>query len=156
MSFSSSTVSIGDSTKQADYARLMANTVYLKNEAATFTGAKTFQSSVVLNGSVTIDSNVISFYKEWRIDGHDLSIVGTGYPALAALDSTHVALIDTGGDELRTYIWDGSDWTLEGNGLSIAGIAHPALAALDSTHVAFIDTDGDELRTYRNISYLAF
>jgi len=84
----------------------------------------------------------------WILDGSVLSIAGIGAPALAALDSTHVALVDSIDDELRTYVWSGSAWSLDGSALSIAGVNEPALTALDSTHVAFADGNLEVLRTY--------
>ena len=159
MSFSSSTVSIGDSTKQADYARLMANTVYnkaqtiseisrLQSGTVSFEGAKTFQSSVIMNGGFVYAGISVSIATIVGSIGESLSITGIGAPALAALDSTHVVFIDSALEELRTYVWSGSAWSLEGSALSISGIGLPALAALDSTHVVFIDNTLAELRTY--------
>ena len=160
MSFSSSTVSIGDSTKQADYARLMANTVYnkaqtiseisrLQSGTVSFEGAKTFQSSVIMNGGFVYAGISVSIATIVGSIGESLSITGIGAPALAALDSTHVVFIDSALEELRTYVWSGSAWSLEGSALSIIGIGSAlALAALDSTHVVFIDSALEELRTY--------
>jgi predicted house-cleaning NTP pyrophosphatase (Maf/HAM1 superfamily) len=83
------------------------------------------------------------------LEGAGLSISGIGNPAIAALDSTHIAFIDTTLDQLRTYLWNGSVWVLEGAGLDIGGISNPlTLSALDSTHVAFIDQTVAQLRTY--------
>ena len=71
-----------------------------------------------------------------------------GYPALAALNGTDVAFIDTSHDELRCYRFNGSTWSLALSGLNISGIGNPALAALNGTDVAFFDATNDELRTY--------
>ena len=149
MSFSSSTISIGDSTKKADYDRLMANTVALKNEAIILSGEKTFQSSVTFNSEILVSGEIVGIGRgAWSHSGIALSISEMNLPALAALDSTHVAFIDTTIEELRTYVWSGSAWSLEGIALSITGTGYPALTALDSTHVAFIDSTLDSLRTY--------
>jgi len=84
---------------------------------------------------------------QFKLEGTGLSI-STGYPALAAMDSTHVAFIDRDNDQLRMYVWSGSAWSLEGTGLSISGLYWSALAAMDSTHVAFIDEAISQLRMY--------
>jgi len=57
MSFSSSTVTIGHSTKKSDYDRLLANTQYLKAENVY--EKKTFQSSTVFNATATFNDGVI-------------------------------------------------------------------------------------------------
>jgi hypothetical protein len=85
---------------------------------------------------------------QFKMEGTGLNISGVGAPALAAMDSTHVAFIDNYGDQLRMYVWNGSTWSLEGVGLDIPGIGIPTLAAMDSTHVAFIDDRNDQLRMY--------
>lgn len=82
------------------------------------------------------------------IDGSGLTISGIGTPALAAMDSTHVAFIDRTLASLRMYVWNGSVWALDGTPFSIPGIQNPSLTALDSTHVVFIDDLLDSLRTY--------
>ena len=81
--------------------------------------------------------------------GSGLSISGIGYPALAALNSTDVAFIDSANDSLRVYRWNGSSWAQVGSGLTISGAGSAALAALNSTDVAFIDSVNDSLRVYR-------
>jgi len=81
--------------------------------------------------------------------GSGLPIAGIGMAALARLNATDVAFIDSTIEELRTYHWNGSAWSLLGTGLSIAGIYRPALTALNATDVAYIDNTLDELRTYR-------
>ena len=80
--------------------------------------------------------------------GAGLAIATVDNPALAALNGTDVAFIDSVNDELRTYRWNGSTWSLVGSGLAIATAGFPALAALNSTDVAFIDGTNDELRCY--------
>ena len=47
MAFSSSTVSIGASTKKSDYDRLLDNTKALKDEAITLNGTKTFAGTII-------------------------------------------------------------------------------------------------------------
>ncbi len=47
MSFNTSTVSIGKSTKKSDYDRLLDNTKALKDEAITFNGTKTFAGTII-------------------------------------------------------------------------------------------------------------
>lgn len=58
MAFSTSTVSIGATTKKSDYDRLMDNTKYLKSETAIFTGTKTFNSATVFNSTATFNGTV--------------------------------------------------------------------------------------------------
>jgi hypothetical protein len=81
--------------------------------------------------------------------GNDLNIATVGIPALAALNGTDVAFIDSTNSDLRTYRFDGTDWAQVGNDLNIAGAGVTALAALNGTDVAFIDAGNDDLRTYR-------
>ena len=50
MAFDSSTVSIGESTKQSAYDRVMDNTVYLLSDVLTFAGAKTFSADPIVDG----------------------------------------------------------------------------------------------------------
>ena len=81
--------------------------------------------------------------------GSGLAIAGASIPALAALNGTDVAFIDSDNTELRTYRFDGSEWSQVGSGLPITDALSPALAALNGTDVAFIDATNEELRTYR-------
>jgi hypothetical protein len=81
--------------------------------------------------------------------GTDTYIANTGTPALAALNGTDVAFIDSTNDDLRVYRFDGTDWTQVGNDLNISGASFPALAALNGTDVAFIDSVNEDLRVYR-------
>ena len=86
----------------------------------------------------------------WAQVGSGLSISGIGYPALAALNSTDVAFIDSVNDSIRVYRWNGSSWAQVGSAGSISlsgGI--PALAAMNGTDVAFIDSSNKSLRMYR-------
>ena len=82
--------------------------------------------------------------------GTGLSIPNVGITlALAALNSTDVAFIDSYNDVLRVYRWNGATWSQIGTGLSIPNVGITlALAALNSTDVAFIDSDNDVLRVY--------
>ena len=80
--------------------------------------------------------------------GTGLSVSGTGIPALAALNSTDVAFIDSVNEELRVYRFNGTSWSQVGTGLSIDA-STPALAALNSTDVAFKGATNDKLHTYR-------
>ncbi len=71
--------------------------------------------------------------------------------AIAALDSTHIALVDNNLDLLTTYVWDGSVWLQDGASLSISGLTGSSITALDATHIALLDDGlgaGGELRTY--------
>ena len=84
-----------------------------------------------------------------QLVGSGLTITGTGLPALATLNATDVAFIDSVNESLRTYRWNGSTWALVGSGLTITGTGLPALAALNATDVAFIDDVNETLSTYR-------
>jgi len=114
------------------------------------TGAGVTVDSVLLK-----DENVSCKYinlkdpNEFSLEGSGLSISGIGIPALAALNSTDVAFVDTSNDDLRTYRFDGSIWSLLGSELSISGISSPALTRLNSTDIAFVDGGFGQLRTYR-------
>lgn len=72
-----------------------------------------------------------------------------GRSALAALNNTDVAFIDTTNKSLRCYRFNASAWSLVGSGLSITGCVNPALARLNNTDVAYIDSSNDSLRCYR-------
>ncbi|MGV7931357.1 MAG: hypothetical protein AB2L13_21035 [Spirochaetota bacterium] len=72
-----------------------------------------------------------------------------GRSALAALNKTNVAFIDTTNKSLRCYRFNASAWSLVGSGLSITGCVNPALARLNDTDVAFIDSANCQLRCYR-------
>ena len=94
-------------------------------------------------------SNAIKWIRA-ELVGSGLSIGGVGAPALAPLNGTDVAFIDSPNDQLRTYRWSGSAWSLVGSGLDVAGgVSYPALAPLNGTDVAFIDNSNKQLRTYR-------
>jgi len=80
--------------------------------------------------------------------GNNLSISGAGNPSITSLNSTRIAFIDSGNDQLRTYDWNGTDWSQVGNGLSISGVGNPSITSLNSTRIAFIDSGNDQLRTY--------
>ena len=100
-------------------------------------GAKTFQE--------------IIFPVNWSFAsqiGNDLNIAGLLFPAIAALNSTDVALFDDNTNELKTLRFDGTNWTQVGNALVIATVSSPAIAALSSTNIAFIDSTNEDLRNY--------
>jgi predicted house-cleaning NTP pyrophosphatase (Maf/HAM1 superfamily) len=113
--------------------------------------AETVQAAIdELDGRVdTLENDVSVMWQQAQLIGSGLAIATVDTPALAALNSTDVAFIDTTNDELRTYRWDGSTWSLVGSGLAITGVVAPAIAALNSTDVAYIDANNDELRVYR-------
>ncbi len=104
-------------------------------------------------GSITINaSGGGTIQEKWTsatLVGSGLAISTVGNPALAALNGTDVAFIDTSNDQLRTYRFNGSTWSLVGSGLAISTVGNPALAALNGTDVAFIDGTNAQLRTYR-------
>ena len=63
MSFSSSTVSIGASTKKSDYDRILDNTQYLKaknvNESKDFLSSTVFNATATFNNPVTHNSGTV-------------------------------------------------------------------------------------------------
>lgn len=81
--------------------------------------------------------------------GSGLGISNAGAPALAALNSTDVAFIDSYNRSLRVYRFNGTNWSRVGSGLTITNVRYPALTALNSADVAFIDSGNKSLRTYR-------
>ncbi len=104
-----------------------------------------------VNGDVRITGSLItqvSWIRAAQI-GNDLNIAGVSDLALAALNGTDVAFIDSGNNDLRVYRFDGTNWAQIGNDLNIAGVGFPALAALNGTDVAFIDSTNIDLRVYR-------
>jgi hypothetical protein len=82
----------------------------------------------------------------WSLEGTGLTIAGTSY-ALAALSSTHVALI-VDGTSLRTYRWNGATWTQVGSSLTIS-ITGYSMAALTSRVVVVSDATTDTIRAYQ-------
>ena len=130
--------------------------------------AKRFQGStsssvitITLDEAVTIDcffyalhnlnalTAVLKSDSSLSLIGTPLNIAGTGAPALAAMNSTDVAFIDSNLKNLSVYRWSGSSWSLIGTPLGISGIGIPALCALNSTDVAFIDMTLHNLSVYR-------
>ncbi len=101
------------------------------------------------SNGVLIDYNSTNAAFIWSQVGNNrlISGIGAGGPALAGLNSTRVAFIDSANDRLSTYNWNGTDWSQVGNNLSITG-GTPALASLNLTRVAFIDSANDNLSTY--------
>jgi len=88
----------------------------------------------------------------WSAWGVSFPLSGIAYPGLATLssdvNSSTVALVDSGTGTIRTYSFDGT-WTQTTPALTIAGVnLTTALATLSSTRVAFIDSGNDDLRTY--------
>ncbi len=80
--------------------------------------------------------------------GSDLNIAaGSGLPALAAMNETDVAYIESNEDDLRMFRFDSEVFAQVGNDLNIPSGA-AALASLSATRVAFIDIADDDLRTY--------
>lgn len=59
--------------------------------------------------------------------------------ALAALDGTDIAVLDTVDDELQTLRWGGSSFSQVGNALSIAMVPQTQLVRLTNTRIARID-----------------
>jgi len=94
-------------------------------------------------------SNAINWIRA-ELVGSGLNITGVDFPALAPLNGTDVAFIDSVNKQLCTYRWSGSAWSQVGSGLDISGgVGEAALAPLNGTDVAFIDRDNKQLRTYR-------
>ena len=128
MSFSSSTVSIGDSTKQADYARLMANTVYnkaqtiseisrLQSGTVSFEGAKTFQSATVFNSTVNITAGGSA-----TITTIDVTATATFSGPITAATATFSGGIKTDSVVLKTTVIEIGDWNMTAT--TQKGVAH--------------------------------
>ena len=128
MSFSSSTVSIGDSTKQADYARLMANTVYnkaqtiseisrLQSGTVSFEGAKTFQSATVFNSTVNITAGGSA-----TITTIDVTATATFSGPITAATATFSGGIKTDSVVLKTTVIEIGDWDMTAT--TQKGVAH--------------------------------
>lgn len=76
---------------------------------------------------------------------------GFGNPSMTGLNDSDIAFIDSTGDELRTYRFDGVNWSQVGNGLPIAipQFFTARIARLNGTDIAWIDNVSNELRAYR-------
>lgn len=89
----------------------------------------------------------------WALEGTPFLLPSnTQWPAIAALDSTHIAFIDSIVEELTTYLWNGSIWIQDGLELSIPFLAQPAICAISSSRIALADGGLDKLRLYDFIS----
>jgi len=139
MSFSSSTVSIGDSTKQADYARLMANTVYnkaqtiseisrLQSGTVSFEGAKTFQSATVFNSTVNITAGgsatitTIDVTATATFSGPITAATATFSGPITAATATFSGGIKTDSVVLKTTVIEIGDWDMTAT--TQKGVAH--------------------------------
>jgi len=82
--------------------------------------------------------------------GTALSISGTGSDvAVARLNDTDIAYIDTGNDHLRLYRFNGTTWSQIGNSLTITNANYSvALAGMSDTEVALIDGNNSDLGFY--------
>jgi len=134
MAFSSSTVSIGATTKKADYDRLLDNTKALKDEAITLKGTKTFNSGTV-------------FVIKPKVDGIETRS-GTGSVGISCqyLSSSGNSVVN-----FKTKIVEIGDWDMDANvapnGGPNAGIID---LAMDETKLRTIEimirNDADSLR----------
>ena len=112
MAFSSSTVISGQVTKKTDYDRLMDNTVHILRSATTFTGAKTFTSTISANDGITVPVMHVQDQKTagthggtftsgaWRT--RDLNTVLTNTITGASLASNQITL-PAGTYKITTY-----------------------------------------------------
>jgi len=82
------------------------------------------------------------------VDIGNIDISGMGAPAVAMINSTTIAFIDSDLEQLRTYTWSGSAWSLSGSGLSIPGVGAPSICALSTTDIAMIDLTTRTLTKY--------
>jgi len=118
MSFSSSTVSIGQSTKQSDYQRLLDNTQYNKAQTVseisriqsgtvTFEGPKTFSSASIFNDLSTFKSGTV-FEAKPKVDGI-ATRSGTGSVSIECeyLSSAGNSVVD-----IKTKIIEIGDWNM--------------------------------------------
>ena len=78
------------------------------------------------------------------------SVAGSGWRAIAALDSTSFAYAEGGGHTLRKYAWNGSTYAQVGNSINTGNYTtgKVAICALDANNVAYIDAVQRKLRTY--------
>jgi len=152
MSFSSSTISIGDSTKKADYDRLMANTVAIKNETISFAGSKTFSGSVAITNSLT--STTLDVTSTATIDV--LYMTGRIYPKVPTAGSMELALSETfvlprgiwqiafSGDLFDIRIYASGGWKTMCDGNDDNG----ALVFSDGTNTKIVNTHGLAAQTF--------
>ena len=139
--------------KQIVYDAATSSSVRARSAAFTPTSGRNYRIvASTTNASATYDiynAKIIVEQGNWAQVGNSLAIATVNGPALASLNSTDAAFIDSLNDSLRTYRFNGTDWAQVGNSLAVASAGIPALASLNSTDVAFIDDLNDSLRTYR-------
>lgn len=110
------------------------------------------------NGEITsirekVSTNILTFIQnesEFATDlvqkGRGLKISGISNLDVTWLDSSTVAVFDSGTGTLTTYSWSGISWSSVGNPLSVALSYSPSICTLTSTSIAVF---GDQwLRTY--------
>ena len=120
--------------------------------AQTTLGISTFIKTLIDDADATTARATLGITSTWTSAqqiGSGLTIGTVGNPAIAALNGTDVAFIDSTNDSLRTYRSNGSVFAQIGISLAIATVGNPAIAALNGTDIAFIDDSNDSLRTYR-------
>jgi len=128
MAFSSSTVTVGNPTKKADYDRLMDNTILLYSGTANFTGQKNFNSATVFNHA-----------PNWREAGRVLTLEGRSGTASTVTVKQYVKEIG---------LWDMSatdQVSRTANNITINQVVSIAVVIIHDTGVFFRDLlqDGD-------------
>ena len=82
--------------------------------------------------------------------GATFSFTGITSPNITRMSDTDIAYIESTGNQLRSYRWNGLVWTLLGSGLTISGASSvSAVAALNSTDVVLWNAGLVQLRLYR-------
>jgi len=115
MEFTSSTVSIGASTRKADYDNLLENTQYNKGRldtvysgTNTFAGAKTFSDAVVLSSTITIaETATLSVHPE--LPGIDSNTSTSGVSIQVGYDISGTVSLR----RLYTKIIEIGDWNMD-------------------------------------------
>ena len=80
--------------------------------------------------------------------GTPTAVPGVGWPALAAMNGSDVALASGGNDTLSYYRWNGGTFTLIGTPLTISGLLNVSMAALSSTRIALFNSGNSKLSCY--------
>lgn len=84
----------------------------------------------------------------WSQTGNTYNLSFLGLPAIGAITSSRIALVDDGNIRIRNYAFDGINWdTTATESSAITGIDWPGVAVFDSSNLAFTDafTPSNEL-----------
>ncbi len=119
MTFLSSTVSIGDSTKKSHFDQLLDNTQYNKGRldtvysgTNTFVGIKTFSGAVNLNGTVSVVNFLTSTFSiRPQLPGIDSNTSTSGVSIQVGYDISGTVSLK----RLYTKIIEIGDWNMDAN-----------------------------------------